>query len=182
MRASSLVPWVGLALLLTAACADGPFSGGSRDREAERRETLSTMAEILGALPYQRNEAVLHTDERLLPASPKARAAWNYVVPRDPQDTVSVTYDMNVLQGLDAPVTFCVTLNPSQEIDPGKVIERMTYDHPIFTAEGIAAQARRDEIDGQRHTHFCGAYWGNGFHEDGVQSALAVCRRFGAEL
>lgn len=137
--------------------------------------------DILGALPYQLNEAVLHTDERLLPRSRRARAAWNYVVPRDAQDTVSVTYDMNVLQGLDAPVTFCVTLNPSQDIDPDKVLERLTYHHPVFTAEGIAAQGRRDEIDGQRNTHYCGAYWSNGFHEDGVVSALHVARRFGID-
>ncbi|MFT7465555.1 MAG: putative NAD/FAD-binding protein [Pseudohongiellaceae bacterium] len=141
----------------------------------------SAERDILGALPYQRNEAVLHTDDRLLPTSRRARAAWNYVLPRDAQGTVSVTYDMNVLQGLDAPVTFCLTLNPSQDIDPDKVIERLTYQHPVFNAEGIAAQRRRDEIDGQRGTHFCGAYWGYGFHEDGVRSALHVARQFGIE-
>jgi predicted NAD/FAD-binding protein len=137
--------------------------------------------DVLGALPYQRNEAVLHTDERLLPRSRRAWAAWNYVVPRDPQDTVSVTYDMNTLQGLEAPVRFCVTLNPSQPIDPDAVIERMTYHHPVFSADGIAAQRRRDEVDGQRNTHYCGAYWRYGFHEDGVMSALHVARRFGIE-
>ena len=137
--------------------------------------------EILGALPYQKNEAVLHTDERLLPRRRRAWAAWNYVVPRDSRNTVSVTYDMNTLQGLDAPFRFCLTLNPCQDIDESRVLERMTYHHPVFTTEGVAAQSRRDEIDGQRHTHYCGAYWRYGFHEDGVLSALHVARRFGID-
>ncbi|MHC4845234.1 MAG: NAD(P)/FAD-dependent oxidoreductase [Planctomycetota bacterium] len=137
--------------------------------------------EILRALPYQRNEAVLHTDESVLPRSRKARAAWNYVVPEHARDTVSVTYDMNTLQGLESRERFLVTLNPCEAIDPDKVIERMTYHHPIFDTGGIAAQARRDEIDGRRRTHYCGAYWRYGFHEDGVLSALHVARRFGVQ-
>ena len=135
--------------------------------------------EILGAVPYQENEALLHVDERFLPRRPAARAAWNYLVPATPGGRLSVTYDMNALQGLDAPERFQVTLNPPEQPDADKVLARMTYHHPVFTAEGIAAQRRRDEIDGVRGTYFCGAWWGYGFHEDGVQSALVVARRFG---
>ncbi|MHC5212464.1 MAG: NAD(P)/FAD-dependent oxidoreductase [Planctomycetota bacterium] len=137
--------------------------------------------EILRAIPYQENEAVLHTDTSQLPRRRKAWAAWNYVIPADSQERLSVTYDMNILQGLETPETYCVTLNPSAPIDPAAVIARMTYHHPVFDAAGVAAQARHAEIDGTRRTHFCGAWWGYGFHEDGVQSALAVARSFGIE-
>ena len=135
--------------------------------------------EILGAIPYQPNEAVLHTDVGQLPRRRKAWAAWNYHLPREPRQRLSVTYDMNILQGLHTDETFCVTLNPATPIDPGRVIARMDYTHPIFTREGIAAQRRKPEISGERHTWYCGAWWNHGFHEDGVQSALDVARGFG---
>jgi uncharacterized protein len=133
---------------------------------------------VLAALPYQRNVAVLHTDERMLPRKRLAHAAWNYHIPRREEEAVSVTYSMNILQDLDAPVQFLVTLNREQDIDPGKVLARMEYDHPLFTARGVAAQARQAEINGERHTYFCGAYWRNGFHEDGVVSSLAALAHF----
>ncbi len=140
--------------------------------------------EILGAIPYQRNEAVLHTDAGLLPRSRRAWAAWNYHVPPGAQADAppQVTYNLNILQGLDAPRPFCVTLNRPGAIDPARVLGRFTYHHPVFTAAGIAAQARRAEISGVGRTHYCGAYWGYGFHEDGVNSALAVCAHFGRRL
>lgn len=129
---------------------------------------------ILGAIPYQENEVVLHTDARLLPRRKLARAAWNYHIPREPRQRVAVTYNMNLLQGLDAPETFCVTLNHSTTIDPSRVLERLSYHHPVFTPEAVAAQARRAEINGVNRSWYCGAYWRNGFHEDGVVSTLDI--------
>ena len=134
--------------------------------------------EVLSALPYQRNIAVLHTDARMLPERKLAHAAWNYHLSRDESRPVSVTYSMNILQNLDAPVTFLVTLNREQDIDPSKILARMEYDHPLFTGRGIAAQARQAEINGVRQTYYCGAYWRNGFHEDGVVSSLAALAHF----
>jgi predicted NAD/FAD-binding protein len=138
--------------------------------------------EVLSAMPYQKNEAVLHTDERLLPRRRRARAAWNYHVDGRAKGPVAVTYDMNRLQGLDAPETLCVTLNRSDQIDPGKVLRRMDYQHPVYSQQAVRAQARFAEISGIDRTHFAGAYWYNGFHEDGVRSALRVARRFGKWL
>ncbi|MGC8118972.1 NAD(P)/FAD-dependent oxidoreductase [Marinobacter sp. VGCF2001] len=138
---------------------------------------------ILGAIAYQKNDVVLHTDASVLPSNRLAWAAWNYMIPRHSTEPVSVTYNMNVLQNFDdAPETFCVTLNRSRDIDPDKVIKRFEYDHPVFTLEAVAAQERYDEIGNKNRTHFCGAYWFNGFHEDGVRSALRVTRAFGVEL
>jgi uncharacterized protein len=138
--------------------------------------------EILGAIPYQRNETVLHTDARLLPRRRRAWAAWNYHILDPAPDVAAVTYNMNMLQGIESPQPFCVTLNRSDAIDPEKVITRLIYDHPVYTRAGVAAQRRWGEINGVNRTFFCGAYWGYGFHEDGVNSALAVAERFGLGL
>lgn len=135
--------------------------------------------EILGALPYQRNEAVLHTDTSLLPRSHRARAAWNYHVLPGEHERVALTYNLNLLQGLSSRHTFCVTLNASEHIEPRRVLRRMAYEHPLFTPAGVAAQQRHHEISGVRRTHYCGAYWRYGFHEDGVVSALEALRLFG---
>jgi predicted NAD/FAD-binding protein len=137
---------------------------------------------VLGAIPYQRNEAVLHTDTRLLPRRRLAWAAWNYHLLRERDRPVALTYNMNILQRLDAPRPFLVTLNRSESIDPAKVIARMEYHHPLFTAEGVAAQSRHAEVNHGRRTYYCGAYWRNGFHEDGVVSALAAVRHFRDDL
>jgi predicted NAD/FAD-binding protein len=137
--------------------------------------------EILGALPFQRNEAVLHTDTSLLPHKRLAWAAWNYHVLQDPQQPVALTYNMNILQGLRSRHTLCVTLNRSDAIDPRRVLRRLTYHHPLFTPRGAAAQRRHAEISGVHRTHYCGAYWRYGFHEDGLYSALRVARAFGVE-
>ncbi|MEJ2308168.1 MAG: FAD-dependent oxidoreductase [Gammaproteobacteria bacterium] len=133
--------------------------------------------DVLGRLHYQRNEAVLHTDESVMPRTRRAWASWNYHLQPD-SERVALTYDMNRLQGLDAPVRFLVTLNNTQAIDPRQVIRRMVYEHPVFTPESVAAQARRDEISGGNRTYYCGAYWRNGFHEDGVVSALQALDDF----
>ena len=134
--------------------------------------------EILGALPFQRNEAVLHTDTSLLPRRRLAWAAWNYHVLSERGQRVALTYNMNILQGLQSRHTFCVTLNRGESIDPRRVLKRLTYHHPLFTPEGVAAQRRHAEISGVHRTHYCGAYWRYGFHEDGVVSALAALQRF----
>jgi predicted NAD/FAD-binding protein len=138
--------------------------------------------EVLGAIPYQRNEAVLHTDASLLPRSRRAWAAWNYHVPTERRSHVSLTYNMNILQSLDAPEPFLVTLNHSDAIDPDRIVKRIAYDHPLYTPRGVAAQARQREINGAHRTYYCGAYWRNGFHEDGVVSALAALEHLGEDL
>jgi predicted NAD/FAD-binding protein len=137
---------------------------------------------ILDALPYQENDVVLHTDSSLLPRNRRAWAAWNYHIPQNPSEAVSVTYNMNILQNFsDAPETFCVTLNRSHAIDPERIIKRFRYAHPGFTLAGMDAQGSYERIGGHNRTHYCGAYWFNGFHEDGVQSALRVARSLGVE-
>jgi len=138
--------------------------------------------EILGAIDYQENLTELHTDTSLLPRRRKVWAGWNYHIPADPQSRVALTYDMNILQSLSAPVEFCVTLNRPEDIDPEQKIRSMAYAHPIYTPSAVGAQQRHAEISGVNRTHYCGAYWGYGFHEDGVNSALAVCRFFGKGL
>ncbi len=135
---------------------------------------------VLSAIRYQANEAVLHTDPSVMPRRRRAWASWNYRTPRHGQERVQVTYHMNRLQGLDAALDFFVTLNDEGTIGPSRVLARIAYHHPIFDADAIAAQRRHAEIDGAGGIHFAGAYWGYGFHEDGLQSALAVCKRLGA--
>lgn len=131
--------------------------------------------EILAAIPYQRNEAVLHTDTSLLPRRRVAWSSWNFHLAAEPARGSTVTYWMNNLQRLRCKRELLVTLNRSEEIDPEKVLSRFSYEHPVYTAEGVAAQARHREINGARNTHFCGAYWGWGFHEDGVRSGIRAC-------
>lgn len=126
--------------------------------------------QILGAFPYQANDALLHTDRRMLPKARLARAAWNYHLLNPDTERVALTYDMNILQSIDADETFLVTLNRDADIDPRKVLGRYTYHHPVYTPAAVAAQGRRQEISGIRHTQYCGAYWRYGFHEDGVVS------------
>lgn len=138
--------------------------------------------EILGAMGYQENRVLLHTDTSLLPRARRAWSSWNYRLPERRSDRVTVTYDMNILQDLDAAETYCVTLNDSDGVDPGRVLRELVYHHPRYTLDFVAAQRRRHEICGVNRTHFCGAGWGYGFHEDGVVSALEVGRRFGEAL
>jgi predicted NAD/FAD-binding protein len=129
---------------------------------------------ILGAIPYQPNEAVLHTDRRQLPRRRRAWASWNFHLEHVPRGRTTVTYHMNRLQSLRSRSELCVTLNRSDEIDPEAIIATIPYAHPVFTQAGVAAQRRWHEISRDR-TYYCGAYWGYGFHEDGVASALRVC-------
>ena len=147
------------------------------------RDPSEREREVLGAIPYQRNEAVLHTDSTLLPRRRGARAAWNFHLLREPKPLSTVTYYMNHLQRLRADRDFCVTLNRTEAIDPAKIIRTIDYSHPVFTPEGVAAQSEHPSISGMANrTHYCGAYWGWGFHEDGVLSALRACEPFGVSL
>ena len=132
--------------------------------------------QTLQAFPYQVNEVQLHTDASLMPKRKLAWASWNYHITTPASELSTVTYWMNQLQGLDTQQNYFVTLNRKQAVDPSKVLHRVTYHHPVFTREGVAAQARHGEVDGSHAVHFCGAYWGYGFHEDGVRSGLAVAR------
>jgi uncharacterized protein len=137
--------------------------------------------EVLGAIRYQRNEAILHTDERLMPGNRRAWAAWNYHVPQDSGRHVAVTYNMNILQRLDAKRQYCVTLNDDGRIDASKIIRRVHYEHPVYSQEAVAAQRRQAELNNDR-TFYCGAYWRNGFHEDGVVSAMNAVHHFKQRL
>lgn len=136
---------------------------------------------VLGGIRYQDNEAVLHTDESVLPRRKRAWASWNYFVPEDSMSHVAVSYNMNILQRLNSNKTYVVTLNDDSRISPGKIIRRIRYQHPVFTRETIAAQTRQAEVNADR-TFFCGAYWRNGFHEDGVVSALNAVGHFEERL
>ena len=153
-------------------------------------EASGLEAATLGAIPYQASEMVLHTDASLLPRRQRAWAAWNYHLLPDAlpcQQTLggttnaaTVTYNMNILQRIQAPHTFCVTLNRPNDIDPALVLKRLTYHHPVYTPAGLEAQARHFDVNGVNRTYFCGAYWRYGFHEDGVVSALAALAHFQA--
>jgi uncharacterized protein len=135
--------------------------------------------DVLGAITYQSNDVVLHTDARLLPRNRKAWAAWNAFIPDTPGAPCTVSYCMNLLQGLQSPEPFVVTLNRSQVIDPTKMLRRMQYHHPVYSARSVAAQRHKERIQGVQHTWFAGAYWGWGFHEDGMRSAVEVAAGLG---
>ncbi|WP_150303644.1 NAD(P)/FAD-dependent oxidoreductase [Pseudomonas saliphila] len=138
--------------------------------------------QVLRALRYAENDVVLHTDTRLLPDRPLAWASWNYRLGGSAERPAAVTYNMNILQGIQSDTTFCVSLNQTAAIDPALILGRFRYAHPQYSLAGIAAQARWPELQGQQHSYYCGAYWANGFHEDGVLSALRVAAEFGEQL
>jgi predicted NAD/FAD-binding protein len=133
---------------------------------------------VLSAMPYSENSVILHTDKTLLPNREKAWASWNYQLSKDRSKAASVTYNMNILQGLKSEHTFCVTLNQKEDINPATILGEFIYHHPIFSADSINAQKRRPLICGVNNTHFAGAYWHSGFHEDGVRSAVEIANKF----
>ena len=141
------------------------------------QDPTETEREVLGAIRYQPNEAILHTDTALMPRRRRAWAAWNYHIPKDSSRHVAVTYNMNILQRLDARQQYCVTLNNDRDIDPDKIIERIQYEHPVYSQDAVAAQQRQADVNVDR-SFYCGAYWRNGFHEDGVFSALKALEHF----
>ena len=174
---------------LTPAGGSGPESFDEVILASHSDQSLAMLADpspdeagLLGAIPYQPNDVVLHTDVTLLPRRRRAWASWNFHLEDRPPDRTRVTYHMNRLQSLDADREFCVTLNKNGDVDEEAVISACEFSHPVFTHAALSAQRRWHDISGVRRTHYCGAYWGYGFHEDGVQSALRVCQSFGATL
>ena len=160
-------------------CFDAVFIASHSDQAlAMLGDATKQEQEVLGAIPYQENTAVLHTDKTILPERRLAWAAWNYHLLQESSSRVALTYNMNILQGLDTPEQFCVTLNNDSAIDESRIIKRMRYHHPVYTPTGMAAQQRQKEINGTNRTYFCGAYWRYGFHEDGVVSALNAIKHF----
>lgn len=139
-------------------------------------------SEVLLGFSSRPNDVILHTDTSVLPVSPLAHAAWNYYLPEKERARVAVTYHMNILQGINSPEKFMVSLNMDDIIDPKKIIKHIAYNHPIYNYSAVHSNLRWSEISGADKIHFCGAYWGNGFHEDGVKSAINVARSFGIEL
>ena len=141
-----------------------------------------TEKDILSSIPYQKNEVLLHTDSSVLPRRKLSWASWNYQLDSDPALPVVLTYNMNILQSINCKETLCVTLNDHNSVDETKILKKITYHHPLFNVKSIEAQKRKSEISGVNNTHYCGAYWRNGFHEDGVVSALDVCKDFGEQI
>jgi predicted NAD/FAD-binding protein len=140
--------------------------------------TLEEQA-ILKAITYQNNDVVMHTDTRLLPRRKHTWSSWNYLLQSNTQKPPVLTYSMNILQGIKSDVEFCVTLNATDKIDSTKILGRYEYAHPVFSQAVIQAQQQWKSINGVNRTWFCGAYWFNGFHEDGVNSALRVVKELG---
>jgi len=138
--------------------------------------------EILGSIRYQKNNVILHNDTAILPSKKSTWASWNYYIPRKEPEFACLSYDMNILQGISAPDEFLVSLNQQELINTDKIIGKYVYHHPVFSLDVPAVQKLHAKISGINRTHFCGAYWGNGFHEDGVKSSLAVCKYFGKKL
>ena len=158
------------------------FATHSDQALAMLKEPSENEKAVLEALPYQKNTAIVHTDESLMPKNKTTWSSWNYLLSGDLKKPVTLTYNMNILQSLQAKPDFLVTLNSLSEINPSKIIKKIDYAHPLFTVEGINAQKKKSQISGHNNTYYCGAYWGNGFHEDGVNSALEVCKAFGVSL
>jgi predicted NAD/FAD-binding protein len=140
-------------------------------------QATATEREILSAFPYQANTAVLHTQHDVLPKTRRAWASWNYYNPVEPSESATVTYNMNILQSLESEKVFCVTLNDRNRIRDENVIGSWQYYHPTFNVKRSEMQGRHDELLNVKSTSFCGAYWGNGFHEDGVRSAMSVAEK-----
>jgi predicted NAD/FAD-binding protein len=137
---------------------------------------------ILGAVPYQANDTILHTDHMVLPLNRRAWSSWNYAIIKDQPDRAAVTYNMNMLQSIEADDTFCVSLNLRHRIAESKILGSYLYHHPVYLEDSIVAQNSHEVISGHNRTHYCGAYWGYGFHEDGVKSGLKVAQHFGKSL
>lgn len=139
--------------------------------------------EILSSIPYKLNDVTLHTDINLLPKNPRNWASWNYMFhDSNQQNNASLSYNMNILQGIESKHTFVVSLNQDQYIAKDKILRQFKYAHPLFSLKAEKTKLQRQEICGVNHTHFCGAYWYSGFHEDGVRSALDVAHRLGVKL
>ncbi len=138
--------------------------------------------QFLEMFEYQDNEAILHTDTSVLPKKKRTWASWNYRIPSEENTHVAVTYNMNMLQGIDSDVTYNVSLNQSQYINPTTIIKKINYHHPVFHPGRDAVQSQHQKMIRRRGISYCGAYWGYGFHEDGVRSAINVGQAYDQEL
>ncbi|MCF2856007.1 FAD-dependent oxidoreductase [Pseudoalteromonas sp. SMS1] len=176
-------------------CAEIVFENGSVERFDEvvfachsdqalalLGDATQTEKAVLGAIEYTPNSVVLHTDTSVLPKRRTAWASWNYLLDEAQSRPATVTYQMNILQKLQSSQQFCVTLNNDEQISASKIIQKFEYFHPVFNTQSIQAQKRKNEVDGVNRTYFCGAYWFNGFHEDGVRSAVDVAKKLGVEF
>ena len=162
---------------------DRVFIATHSDQALALLENPSTLeSQTLSLIPYTQNEAVLHYDENILPKRKLAWAAWNYHLSKTQKQGVALTYNMNILQSIQSEHTFCVTLNHTHAINDKKIIKKLNYAHPHFTVEGVKAQQKQSYLNGQNNTYYAGAYWGNGFHEDGVVSALQALQDFEKDL
>ena len=135
----------------------------------------------LGAIQYSNNNVIVHTDIELLPKHKLAYASWNYLMTKNSSKHPTLTYDMNILQGLATDKTYCVTLNSRELIQADKILAEFNYAHPVYSNNAVKAQLNWEKISGHNNTHYCGAYWANGFHEDGVVSAIKVCHKLGVD-
>ena len=138
------------------------------------KDTSYVEKELLGSIPYADNDVYLHTDASIMPKHKLSWAAWNYNIDNKSHEPISLTYNMNILQNIKSESPVLVTLNPKSNINPKKIIKKLNYSHPTFTIDGINAQKKHHLISGVNRTFYAGAYWGNGFHEDGVKSAYDV--------
>lgn len=145
-------------------------------------DASSNEAEVLAGIAYQANDVILHTDTSLLPKRKAAWAAWNYLLGESANERATLSYNMNILQGVQSDTTYVVSLNATEQIDPAKVLRRFSYAHPVYNHTTMLSQQRRGQINGKNRTYFCGAYWYNGFHEDGVRSAVDVAAMLGVEF
>ncbi len=133
---------------------------------------------ILSSLPYQKNDIILHTDSSIMPQKKLSWAAWNYNIDSPDDSPITLTYNMNILQNIKTKDALLVTLNPKLPISKGKVIKQLQYTHPKFSKESVIAQLKNKIISGKNRTFYSGAYWGKGFHEDGVKSAYEAVKIF----
>jgi len=169
-------------VMVNGECFDEVILACHSDQALEVLEDpTAAESQVLRAFPYQQNRVVLHTDISVLPDRKGAWGAWNYHIWGGEGAPPTVTYNMNILQTLDCEQTYCVTLNPPDSVASDTVLFETSYSHPVYTRQGVEAQGRHAEISGLNRTHYCGAYWGFGFHEDGVRSAFRVAHRVGAE-
>jgi predicted NAD/FAD-binding protein len=145
-------------------------------------DASSNEAEVLAGIAYQENDVILHTDTRLLPKRKAAWAAWNYLLGDRANERATLSYNMNILQGVQSDITYVVSLNATEQIDPSKILRRFSYAHPVYNHTTMLSQQRRGQINGKNRTYFCGAYWYNGFHEDGVRSAVDVAAMLGVDF
>lgn len=155
------------------------FATHANDTLKLLKSPLPLEQEVLSYFPYQNNQVTLHTDISVLPHNKKAWACWNFLIDKNSHQQCRLSYNMNLLQGLASKKTYCVSVNQNDLINTQDIIEQFDYAHPVYTTQAFQAQKRQAEISGRNNIFYCGAYWGYGFHEDGVKSALHISKQLG---